>query len=53
MEQYVANEKEMSKRRKETLDAIEEVDAGDTIEGDRVMAWLSGWGTKDEIPSPL
>lgn len=53
MEQYVAYEKEMSKRREEAVDAIEEIDAGRTIDGDRVMDWLSGWGTKDEIPPPL
>jgi len=52
MEQYVADEKEAAKRRTETMAALEDIDAGRTVDGDRVMDWLAGWGTKDEAPPP-
>ena len=35
------------------IDAAErEVEAGDTIPGDEIVAWLRSWGKPDELPPP-
>ena len=52
MSQYVAQEKEMIRRRQETLEALEDIEAGRVVDGKKVMNWLSGWGTDDEQESP-
>lgn len=52
MEQYVAYQKEMDLRRMETLEALEDVDAGRVVDGDRVLDWLSSWGTNKESVPP-
>ena len=52
MSQYVAQEKEMTRRRQETLEALEDIEAGRVVDGKKVMNWLSGWGTDDEQESP-
>ncbi|MFZ0610728.1 MAG: type II toxin-antitoxin system RelB/DinJ family antitoxin [Desulfobacterales bacterium] len=53
MNQYVAQEKEMARRREETFEALEDVEAGRVVDGPKVLNWLSGWGTADEQEPPL
>ena len=53
MNQYVAREKELSQRREETLEALEDIEAGRVVNGDDVMNWLASWGTDDELEPPL
>ena len=48
MRQYVAQEKELAQRQRETMDAIEDIAAGRVVDGDKVMDWLDGWGSDDE-----
>lgn len=50
---HVACEKETAKRRKETLEAMEDIKMERMVDGDRVLDWLSGWGTEGEVPPPL
>jgi predicted transcriptional regulator len=52
MSQYVAQEKEMILRRQETLEALEDIEAGRIVDGKKVLDWLSGWGTDDEQEPP-
>ena len=52
MDQYVKQEKEMDHRRLETLEALEDVASGRTVDGDKVLDWLAGWGTDDETAAP-
>jgi predicted transcriptional regulator len=52
MNQYVAQEKEMVRRRQETLEALEDIEAGRVMDGKKVLSWLSGWGTDDEQEPP-
>jgi predicted transcriptional regulator len=53
MKQYVAQEKEMARRRQETLEALEEFEAGRIVDGKKVLNWLAGWGTDEEQEPPL
>lgn len=48
MRQYVAQEKELARRQRETMEAIEDIAAGRIVDGDKVMDWLDGWGSDDE-----
>ncbi len=42
--------------RRAYLAAIEEglrdIDEGDTIPGDEIIAWMESWGTENELPPP-
>ncbi len=52
MNQYVAQEKELAARRLETLEALEDIEAGRVVAGDEVMNWLNSWGTDFERDAP-
>ena len=52
MAQYVEREKEVVRRNEETLEAIEEVETGEIVKGDKVMSWLASWGSEDELEPP-
>ncbi len=48
MQQSVLQEKELIRHRAESLEALEDIAAGRIVEGEKVMNWLSGWGTDHE-----
>lgn len=52
MGKYVDHEKELARRREETLEALEDIEAGRVVAGNDVMAWLASWGTDDELEPP-
>ena len=52
MNQYVKQEKEMDRRRSETMEAIEDIESGRIVEGEKVLDWLAGWGTDVETQAP-
>lgn len=52
MVQYVEHEKEVARRHKETLEALEDIETGEIVDGDKVMSWLASWGTDDELEPP-
>ena len=52
MSQYVTQENEMNRRHQETLEALEDIEAGRVVDGRKVLNWLSSWGADDEQPSP-
>jgi len=53
MSKYVEQEKELARRREETLEAIEDIESGRIVDGDEVLAWLASWGSKAELEPPL
>ncbi len=53
MHEYVVQEKELARRREETLEALEDIEAGRIVDGKKVLNWLAGWGTGDEQAPPL
>lgn len=53
MQQYVTQEKELARRRAESLDALEDIASGRIVEGEKVLDWLDSWGTAHEQESPL
>ena len=52
MNQYVLREKELNIRRLETLEALEDMETGRVVDGDKVLEWLDTWGTDDETTAP-
>ncbi len=52
MKQYVKQEKEISLRHEETLEALADIEAGRVVEGNRVLDWLDSWGAEDEQEPP-
>jgi addiction module RelB/DinJ family antitoxin len=52
MNQYVKQEKELNRRRLETLEAPEDIESGRIVDGERVLDWLDGWGTDNETAAP-
>ncbi len=48
MQQSVLQEKELIRRREESLEALEDIAAGRVVEGEKVMNWLADWGTDHE-----
>ena len=53
MKQYVKQEKELEHRHQQTLEAIEDIEAGRVVDGKKVLDWLAGWGDDDEQEPPL
>ena len=52
MAQYVEHEKEVARRHEETLEALEDIETGEIVDGEKVMSWLASWGTDDELELP-
>ena len=50
---YVANERELDRRRSETLEALEDMAAGRLSPGEAVFDWLGSWGEPGEGEPPL
>jgi len=48
LREYLEREERRVQRLEETRQALAELDAGDLVEGDEVLAWLDSWGTPDE-----
>jgi thioredoxin reductase (NADPH) len=48
----IIQEKELARRREETVEALEDIETGRIADGDKVLDWLSGWGTNDEQEPP-
>jgi predicted transcriptional regulator len=50
--EYLAREDLRVKRLEETKGALGELEAGELIDGDEVLAWLDSWGTDHERQPP-
>lgn len=49
---YLEAEARREQLRCETLEALEDVQAGRVVDGAEVLAWLRSWGTDRELPPP-
>jgi predicted transcriptional regulator len=38
--------------REQILQGLAELDAGEGVDHERVVAWLESWGTENELPAP-
>ena len=50
--EYLRREALRQRRDAETREALAEVDGGQVIEGDEVLAWIDGWGSDNEQEPP-
>ena len=52
LREYLEREERRMQRLAETRQGLGEVDAGDLVEGDEVLAWLDRWCEPDEHKAP-
>jgi predicted transcriptional regulator len=50
--EYLEREDKRLRRLEETKEALAELDAGELVDGDQVLAWLDSWGTDHEREPP-
>jgi predicted transcriptional regulator len=50
--EYLEREDKCLRSLEETKDALAELNAGELIDGDEVLAWLDSWGTDHEREPP-
>lgn len=50
--EYLEREDRRVRRLEETRQALAEMDAGDLVDGEEVLAWLESWGTEREREPP-
>ncbi|MEY6431231.1 CopG family ribbon-helix-helix protein [Thioalkalicoccus limnaeus] len=46
--EYLEREELRQRRDEETREALSELDAGQVVDGDEVLAWIDSWGSKNE-----
>lgn len=49
---FVEREKELRRRDEETMEALADMEAGLTVDGEKVLDWIASWGTGDEKEPP-
>jgi predicted transcriptional regulator len=52
LREYLEREERRAQRLEETREALADLEAGELIEGDKVLTWLDSWGTVDEGEPP-
>ena len=52
LREYLTREEWRVQRLEETREALAELEAGDLVEGDKVLTWLESWGAPDERDPP-
>lgn len=52
LSQYVAQIEEKERLLQETRQALSEIESGDYVDGDEVIAWIDSWGSDDEKIAP-
>ena len=50
--EYLEREELRQRRDEETRVALAELDAGQVVEGDEVLAWIDSWGSENEREPP-
>lgn len=49
---FIKRQSMEQERWQQTLQALDSVDQGDTVDESDVNSWLDNWGTEDEKPAP-
>lgn len=49
---YILKHSEEMQRWEETLEALDDVKNGNTVDGDEVLSWLQSWGRENEQDAP-
>lgn len=52
IKEFVQRQSMEDSRWEDTLEALNSIKSGKTIDGKEVAAWLESWGTKDELSPP-
>ncbi|MFE8032992.1 CopG family ribbon-helix-helix protein [Thiohalocapsa marina] len=52
LREYLEREHLRQRRDEETREALAELDAGQVVDGDEVLAWIDSWGSKNKRESP-
>ena len=50
--EYLEREDLRQRRDEETREALAELDAGQVVDGEDVLAWIDSWGSKNEREPP-
>ena len=50
--EYLEREDLRQRRDEETREAMAELDAGQVVDGDEVLAWIDSWGSENELEPP-
>jgi len=50
--EYLEREDLRQRRDEETREALTDLDAGQVVDGDQVLAWIDSWGSKNEREPP-
>ena len=50
--EYLEREELRQRRDEETREALAELDAGQVVDGDEVLAWIDSWGSENEREPP-
>lgn len=50
--EYLEREERQQRRDEETREALAELDAGQVVDGDEVLAWIDSWGSENEREPP-
>jgi predicted transcriptional regulator len=52
LNEFIAKEERALARLERTQNALDQVEAGQVVDGDEVMAWITSWGTDKESKPP-
>jgi predicted transcriptional regulator len=52
LSEFMAKEDRAMMRIERTRKALDQVEAGQVVDGDEVMAWIASWGTDKETQPP-
>ncbi|MBK1699483.1 CopG family ribbon-helix-helix protein [Thiococcus pfennigii] len=50
--EYLEREDLRQRRDEETREALAELDAGQVVDGEEVLAWIDSWGSDKELEPP-
>ena len=50
--EYLEREDLRQRRDEETREALTDLDAGQVVDGDQVLAWIDSWGSENEREPP-
>ncbi len=52
LNEFIAKEKRALNRLERSRKALDQVEAGQVVDGDEVMAWIASWGSDKELSPP-